>query len=270
VLSNPEVNQRLARHFIGLRFDWEQGNHYKEQFGFILGTGDQLLLDPAGNVIKHGKTGPDGKPTIVYGRHGCDTTPLVLDNVISNYPAKPGPLDLKLEWFFWPNKPTRRPGGSYPVSDTAIAGFARLPLAIVHGPIPPALQNAEFLRWHVRQFIWVRGQADGESRLMIRRVKDGLKEGLPTELASLDPSTMTLGQLGQALDEAWLSYMKDRPLTARGYTENPHGAWMRGVKAQMIDEDDSVRRLARAGLLLPPGRRHGESAPYLEKSARIQ
>jgi hypothetical protein len=34
---------------------------------------------------------------------------------------------------------------------------------LVEGPVPDALADAGFLRWHVRQFIWVRGQTNGES-----------------------------------------------------------------------------------------------------------
>ena len=53
MLSQPEVYSRLAARFIGLRFDWEQGNHYKNKFGFILGTGDQMFLTPTGEAIAH-------------------------------------------------------------------------------------------------------------------------------------------------------------------------------------------------------------------------
>lgn len=268
MLSKPEVYRRLADAFIGLRFDWEQGNHFKDKFGFILGTGDQLLLDPQGNLVTHGKLGENGKPTVVYGRHGCDTTAEVLDPIMARYPARGS--ELKLEWFLWPSKPSRRPGGTYPASHTSIAGYARLPLAFVDGTIPAALQNSDFLRWHVRQFIWVRGATNGESRIVIRRVKDGLKAGLPVELAPLNPASMNLEKLGNALDLEWLTYMKDRPFTARGYLENPHGKWMRGVKDQMIGEEQEIRRRALAGTLLPPGRKPGEPAPYLKQSASLK
>src|SRR6185436_12807957 len=140
VLSNPEVYGRLAKHFVGLRFDWEQGNHYKDKFGSILGTGDQLLLDPSGKLI------PPCKGARVYGRHGCDTTAAVLDEVAAKYPAKSD--ELRMEWFWWTTKRSKRPGGSYPVSQTAIAAFARLPIATVDGALPAALRNSDFLRWH--------------------------------------------------------------------------------------------------------------------------
>jgi hypothetical protein len=128
--------------------------------------------------------------------------------------------------------------------------------------LPAALEDDAFLRWHVRQFIWVRGQTNGESRLLVRRVKDGLKAGLSTELAALRPAAMSWQQLGESLDRAWIAYMKDRPLTARGYLENEHGKWMRGQATQMITEDNQLRARAAAGTLLAPGRKPGQPAPH--------
>lgn len=268
MLSKQDVYSRLAEHFVGLRFDWEQGNHYKAKFGFILGTGDQLLLTPGGELIRSEQPDKSGKPTVLYGRHGCDTTGVVLDGVIKKQLLKSEAL--KLDWFLWPQIPSRRSGGHYPVPHTAIAGYARLPYVLVEGAIPAALADADFLRWHVRQFIWVRGRTNGESRLLVRRVKDGLKEGRSTELAELRPTTMTPKELGHSLDAAWLTYMKDRPLTARGYLENQHDKWMRGQASQMTTEDDEIRARAAAGTLLPPGRKPGERAPYPSGTARAQ
>jgi hypothetical protein len=141
--------------------------------------------------------------------------------------------------------------------------YARLPIAKVEGPVPAALNNSDFLRWHVRQFIWVRGNTNGTTRISIDRVKDGLVPGLTAELATLDPSTLSLETLGRELDNAWFAYMKDRPLAARGYLENPHGAWMRSVKDQMLSEESEIRRRTAAGTLLPPGRKPGERPPYI-------
>jgi hypothetical protein len=254
VLSRPEIYERLAQNFIGLRFDWEQGNHYKEKFGSILGTGDQLLLDSKGDLIPPCK----GK---VYGRHGCDLTSAILADVVAKYPAKAD--QFRIEWFWWTPKASKRHGGSYPPSPTSIATYARLPIAKVDGAVPAALKDSEFLRWHVRQFIWVRGDTNGPSRIRIERVKDGLPPRMPTELAELDATKLSIKQLGEKLDKAWITYMKDRPLNARGYLENPHGGWMRSVKEQMLSEEGEIRRRAAAGTLLPPGRKAGERAPYL-------
>jgi hypothetical protein len=252
VLSNPEVYRRLASRFIGLRLDWEQGNHFKDRFGFILGTGDQLLLDPQGEPIPHQQTNEIRRSSVIYGRHGCDTTAEVLDRVAARFPARSS--DLSLEWFLWPRKPARRSGGFYPVSYESIGGFARLPLAFVDGPIPAALTNQNFVHRHIRQFVWVRGTVDGESGIRVTRVKDGLRRGLSPEIATIPTTGNNLKAIGNALDAAWLEYMKDRPFTARGYLENPHGKWMRHLKDQMVTEDEEMRRRAAAGTLQPPGR----------------
>ena len=251
MLSNPDVYRRLADRFIGLRLDWEQGNHFKDRFGFVLGTGDQMLLDLNGSPIRHDKDAK-GVRSEIYGRHGCDTTAEILDRVIEKFPLKSS--ELKLEWFLWPRKQTRRPGGFYPVSYESIGGYARLPIAFVEGPIPAALQNHDFLRSNIRQFILVRGSTNGESRIRIIRVKDGLKSGLISEIATVPAANADLQAAGKALDAAWLEYMKHRPFTARGYLENPHGKWMRRLTDQMVGEDEEVRRRAAAGTLRPPGR----------------
>ena len=264
MLSQPGVYSRLAERFIGLRFDWEQGNHYKDKFGFTLGTGDQMFLTPTGEPIPHDGARREGRPNVVYGRHGRDTTPELLDQLSARNPPK-GDV-LRLEWFLWPQKPTHRPGGTYPVPHTAIAGYARLPYVIVDGQISEALQDSRFLRWHVREFIWVRGRTNGPSELSVRRVKDGLTPGLSTELATVRPTELTWTQLGQVLDRAWLDYMKHRPNTARGYLDNQHGAWMRPVARQMLGEEDTLGRQASAGDLLPPGRRPREAAPYSSRA----
>ena len=67
MLSQQDVYSRLAGHFIGLRLDWEQGNHYRDKFGFILGTGDQLLLTPEGELIRSPKPNKESQPTVMSG-----------------------------------------------------------------------------------------------------------------------------------------------------------------------------------------------------------
>ena len=255
MLSNPEIYSRLRDGFVAVRLDWEQGNHYKDKFGFVLGTGDQMLLTPAGEPIPHDGPTKENRDQAVYGRHGRDIVGRLLDSVVTQHPPRRPEPPLKIDWFFWPRKTSAaRPGGTYPVPFEAAAGYARLPLAIVEGPIPAALRDGAFLRRHVRQFIWVRGREDGPARIVVRRVKDGLKPGLPEQLAALDAMDTNNEQLGAALDAAWLAYMRDRPVVARGYLDNPHGAWMRGVKDQMLEEERLIRERAAAGTLMPPGR----------------
>jgi hypothetical protein len=266
VLSQDGVFSRLRDHFIGLRMDWEQGNHFKDRFGFIPGTGDQLLLDPAGTPIRHddvatAANGFEGARKIenavkgngvIFGRHGVDTTPAVLDAAIARHPKRNEAL--RIEWFLWPEREARRRGGRYPPGINAMAAFARLPIAEVHGEIPAVLRDERFLRDHVRQFIWVRANDDAPPRIVVRRVRDGLPADLPTFLAELPMGAGDTPRLAPALDRAWLEFMKNRPLVARGYLDNEHGGWMRGRRDQMMTEDNETRRRARDGTLRPPGR----------------
>lgn len=80
----------------------------------------------------------------------------------------------------------------------------------------------------------------------------------------MTPATASLAELGRSLHQAWLAYMKDRPRTARGYSENPAGKTFDGIKGHMIGQEDALAAQAGAGTLLAPGRRAGERAPYLK------
>ena len=205
MFSNPEVRARLSENFVGLKIDWEQGKHYKEQLGRIPGTGCQTLLDLDGAPMKD-----YGGVDAFASRYNRVLTPRILDEVAAKFPAKQPQPPLRIEWFLWP---TRRQG-LWPASVDDIANYARLPQAWIEGPLPAALQDSEFLRWHVRQFIWVRGSEKGESRIVVRRVKEGLKPGLAAEIAAIPAGEAPLETVGKALDGAWMTYMKDRPRTA--------------------------------------------------------
>lgn len=250
MLSNRTIWPLLADGFVGVRMDWEQGNHFRDQFGFVLGTGDQLLLQPDATPI------PPAGGKQVYGRHGEDITMEVLSRARRTAGTNGLIAELRLDWFLWPRKPSsKRRGGFFPPPVDAVAQYARLPIVEIDGPTPTALLDSDFLERHLRQFIWKQGDPVGESTIRIRRVRDGLPEGLATELATLRGEQLEAENLSRALDGAWLSYMKDRPLTARGYLENKHGGWMRQVAPQMLSEDASLREQARSGTLLPPGHR---------------
>ena len=123
MLSKKEVYTTLTDRFVCVRFDWEQGNHFKDRFDFILGTGDQMILDPTGNVLRPDQLKLTDKPGVLFGRHGCDTTGDALGQIVKRYPGKTGKPALSMDWFFWTPKPARRPGGSYPPNPNAIANF---------------------------------------------------------------------------------------------------------------------------------------------------
>jgi hypothetical protein len=254
VFSSAEVRARLSRHFVGLRIDWEQGRHYKDMLGRIPGTGCQTLLDLDGLPMKE-----FGGVDAFASRYDRVLTPAVLDEVAAKVPAKRPEPPLKIEWFLWP---TERKG-LWPASVTDIATYARLPQAWIEGPMPGSLRNSEFLRWHLRQFIWVRGSEKGESRIIVRRAREGMKAELPTEIAAV-PASGSLEMVGAALDRAWMTYMRDRPRTARGYSENAHGKMFDRIKEDMTGDEEAIEMRAKAGTLLAPGRGAGEKAPYLK------
>ena len=233
--------------FIGVRLDWDQQKLYQGKLGGMLGTGRQKLLDPEGNPIKEANV-PEGYAT----RYNLHLTPPVLDSVSGKFPPKTVAPALQLAWFLWPAKP--------PFNAVAMANWDRKPMVIVEGRVPAALENAEFLAWHVRQFIWTRGRTNGPSRLIFKRVMNRSQY----DLAVIDAASLSLEQLCRKLDAVLRDYMKQRPFTARGYIENPHGKMFNPIKVQMIQEERIIREQAIAGTLLPPGRKLGAAAPYLE------
>lgn len=212
----------------------------------MLGTGRQMLLDPAGNVIQEANV-PGGYAT----RYNLHLTPRILDSVSAKFRPDTNITRLKLDWFLWPVKP--------PFNAIAMANWDRKPMVVVEGPLPPILDNADFLRWHLRQFVWTRGQTNGPGRLVIQRVMNRQH----TELATIETTALAPRQLGQKLDEVWRNYMKQRPFTARGYAENPHGKMFDSIKTRMFDEEVTIRQQALDGTLLPPGRSPGEHPSYL-------
>jgi hypothetical protein len=255
VFSNPEVRIRLMNNFVGLRIDWEQGKHYKDKLSRIPGTGCQTMLDREGNPLKE-----FGGIDAFASRYNRILTPKILDEIAARFPAKAKQPPLKIDWFLWPAE--RK--GMWPASTDDISNYSRTPQAWIEGPMPAALLNDDFLRWHVRQFIWIRGNPKGESRIVIKRVKEGLKSGLSPEIGAVPAASVTLAELGKSLDHAWMTYMKDRPRTARGYSENPAGKMFDGIKGHMIGQEDSLAAEAAAGTLLAPGRLPGQRAPYLK------
>jgi hypothetical protein len=251
VFSSPDVRGRIMANFVGLRIDWEQGRHYKDKLGRIPGTGCQTILDLSGNPLKE-FGGVDAFAT----RYNRVLTPKTLDEIAAKFPAKKEQPPLKIEWFLWPVE--RK--GMWPASVDDISNYTRTPQLWIEGPMPDALRNSEFLRWHLRQFVWIRGKPTGESRIVIKRVREGLRPGLSPTLAEIPAGSPS--ELGRALDQAWMTYMKDRPRTARGYSENPAGRMFDRIKDHMIGQEDALAAQAAAGTLLAPGRKPGEKAPY--------
>jgi hypothetical protein len=238
VVSDLEVNRRL-RSFVCVRMDWDQMEKHRGKLP-IPTQGDQVLLDPQGKPIPGIE--PRGK------RYDIPTFIGLLDRVLKEYPADPKQKDnLKLSWFFWNPRDQGLPGH---FDAEAISRLDRKPVLTVSGSgIPTWMDSPAFLRKHLRQFIWTRGPSEGEPRLSVRQI-----EPQPKELASFSLAPIRPEQVSRILDRAWLDYMKERPIVARGYIDNPHGRWLKSVMERAYQEELMVREQAMAGTLKPPGR----------------
>jgi hypothetical protein len=212
----------------------------KRQHG-LLGTtqGNQVLLDPKGKYIEGIQ--PRGR------RYQIDELASLLDRVHKEYPGHEDRRDdLKLEWFYVDRFAASARGQ---LSGSFVSQVDRKPLAIVEGQEAKWSKNSEFLRRHARQFIWERGTTDGPPRIVLRQFAPAR-----TDLATIDLAADNVAKASEQMDAAWLSYMKGRPMVARGYIDNAHGNWLRGVMEQVHLEEVQVRKAAEAGSLVPPGR----------------
>jgi hypothetical protein len=207
-----------------------------------LGTtqGNQVLLDPQGKYIDG--INPQGR------RYKIDELGELLDRVHKEYPGREDRRDdLQLDWFYVDRFAASARGQ---LSGSFVSRVDRKPLAIVEGREANLLRDSEFLRRHVRQFVWERGRTDGPPRIVVRHFTL-----TPTDLTTIDLADAGAESVSRQLDAAWLAYMQQRPMVARGYIDNPHGNWLRGVMEQVHLEEVQVRQDAQTGTLLPPGRK---------------
>jgi hypothetical protein len=208
----------------------------------LLGTtqGNQVLLDPNGKYIEG--VNPRGQ------RYEIAELAALLDRVQEQYPGREDRRDdLKLDWFYV-NRFAEGARGQ--LSGDFVSQIDRKPLAIVAGPDESLIGDSEFLRRHVRQYIWERGTTEGPPRILVRHVTFDL-----ADLATIDLAQADADSVSEQLDAVWLEYMKERPMVARGYIDNPHGNWLRRVMEKVHLEELQVREAAEAGTLVPPGRK---------------
>lgn len=224
-----------------VRLGWEAMQQAKKRHG-LLGTtqGNQVLLDPKGKFIDG--IDPRGR------RYKVDELASLLDRVHKQYPGHADRRDdLKLDWFYVDRFAAATRGQ---LSGSFVSQVDRKPLAIVEGEDADLLSKSDFLRRHVREFIWERGKKDGPPRIVVRQFAP-----TETDLATIDLAKTDESAVSEQLDAAWRTYMKDRPMVARGYIDNPHGNWLRDVMEQVHQEEVEVREAAEAGTLAPPGRK---------------
>jgi len=237
VVSHPEVSRRLQQ-FVCVRLDWDQMTAQRERWRGLT-QGNQVLLTSAGEIAD--EAAPHGR------RYPIDELLPLLDRILAAHPAPAPPRHaLRLEWFWWNPKRQGYPGH---FGAEAVAKLDRKPVLTVSGPLPAWLGRDPFLRRHLRQFIWTRGSEDGEATLTVRMLEPHERELLSVSLAETDAR-----RLGEALDAAWLEYMRLRPLVARGYIDNPYGNWLKGVMERAAAEEIARREQALTGTLRPPGR----------------
>jgi hypothetical protein len=74
-------------------------------------------------------------------------------------------------------------------------------------------------------------------------------------LAAPELEGLSAGELGRLLDRDRLASMEERPMTARGDIDNPHGRWLEAVMEGADREGLRIRREASEGTPTPPGRR---------------
>jgi hypothetical protein len=239
VVSHAEVNRRL-REFVCVRLDHEQMQRLRKTERLVTPTqGNQVLLDPQGNYIPGIQ--PRGK------RYKIDELIGLLDQVLEQHPPKEETGDdLRLAWFL--NNPEDQGLPRY-FGPQSIGCLDRKPVATIAGPIPEWLDDPDFLRRHVRQFVWTRSAKGSLPRLTIQQ-----HEPEPRRLAEIDLDSVTATEAVSQLDAAWLAYMKARPFVARGYIDNEHGNWLKAVMERAYSEELQVKGEAESGILRPPGR----------------
>jgi hypothetical protein len=239
VVSHDAIRTRLEN-FVCARLGWEAMQQAKNRHGLVGTTqGNQVLLDPQGKYLEG--LDPRGK------RYEIKELVAELNRIHEQYPGHTGRRDdLKLEWFYVDRFAKEARGQ---LDGQFVSKVDRKPLVMVEGRASSLLQDQEFLRRHVRSFIWERQVADDAPRLTVWQFEPTRKE-----LVTIDLSSASMEEVSRQLDAAWLAYMQDRPMLARGYIDNAHGKWLRAVMEEVYREEVQLRDAATAGTLLPPGR----------------
>ena len=270
----------LAEHFIGVRLDYWQlyegqdktkPGRFLRKMGLTgLDTADQVIVSPNGKRV-------DG-PRSWKNRHGF--TESELRAIARKYPGNPDTKNLlRLSWFLLDPVPFRvdlgdkEPdsralpdhGFTSPEGAVAEARKARRPLVRVDGAALQMLEgNQEFLRRHLRQFWWQKGDPKAPARLVVLNSHGIAAPGakataltgacppgrVPTVMATVDlKGGPDLARISPVLDRCWRDYMAARPSNADNLTFAQENV------PAFKEVDQTIRRLAGQGRLLAPGGR---------------
>lgn len=258
------IVRALADHYVGVGLDyWQLKGKGEKKAGPFLRKYGVTGMDTAGQFI----TSPAGELLGGFGRcwkNRCGYPPRELLDYAAKYPSDEKKKNLlKLSWFLADAEYYRNDiedDGAWRrfcSAENALtqARERRRPLARVDGAALALLEDdQDFLRRHVRQFWWVKGDPQGPSRIVVHHSHDLEKGRAPKVLGSLDLSGgLDLAQASPPLDEAWRQYMETRPENITHHAGNP--SYRKETEVAFKAVDDRINRLAKAGKILAPGGR---------------
>jgi hypothetical protein len=264
-LDAHRIVKPLADHFIGVRLDYyQQRGAWKGEFWKRMGNGfdtaDQAVFAPGREVLQHHRCWKNNK--------GFQAAELL--EIAKAHPGDAKEKDaLRLSWFLVDPAAYREDvtdDGAYRrygsnASALEEARKVRRPLVRVDGRALEVLEeNQAFLKAHVRQFWWQKGDPNGPSRLVVLHF-DEFQDGEGDAVTGRFPKGKTpvvLAVVGiqegleapiPALDEAWRRVMEKRPSNADNLTFGKDQI----PKFKAVDAH--IRKLAASGELLAPGGR---------------
>lgn len=262
----------LSEQYVGVVLDYWQifegpngtkPGRFLRRYGFTgIDTSGQVLLSPSGELLAAHRA----------WKTGNGFTPKELLEFAARFPADRKKREtLRLSWFLIDPEYFRIDlGGKEPSLFCSAEGALhharkmRRPLIRVDGAAITLLENhQEFLRRHVRQFWWQKGDPKAPARLVVLNSHDTPPDAKPDELtgscspgrvpvvmATLDLSRgVDLKTISPRLDACWREYMTQRPSNADNLT------FRKEEIPRFKALDETVRQLARENRLLAPGGR---------------
>ena len=263
----------LSNAYIGVKLDYWQifeGHNstkpgpFLRRYGFTgIDTAEQVILDPAGNLITAHRSWKNGNGL---------TRDELIEIATKHRRNVEGQPNWRLSWFlidpfyYQQDLGDNReilPRYCSPNGGVTEARKIRRPLVRVDGKALELLETHQaFLERHLRQFWWQKGDANAPSRLVVLNSHD-TSNATPNELTGLcsagkTPSVMAvidiadpvdLDRISPVLDSCWETYMAARPSNADNLT-------FRKEQIPVFKSVDAhIAALAQKGELLAPGGR---------------